>query len=129
MRLYLGNTLFKGKNPVRGEGDGYTSPSGDQHASGEHRGGGYVARERIGTERDGSPMYRYFRDMESYKIYLQNKGRKKRIGRYGKNKKPKFDDDLEEKVKREGKKHSKKIKRERKEHLDERKLYIKEKKK
>lgn len=124
MRVYLSEDLiFKGKKRFKG-GDGYTSPSGDQHATGEERGGSYVARARIGTEKDGSPMYRYFQDMDSYRTYLRNKGSAKRTGNYGKKAKRKdTDSDIEEKVKREHKQESKKVNKQRKE-----RLYLKDKK-
>lgn len=128
MRLFLSTLVAKAKKPDLPEGDGHTSPSGDQHATGENRGGGYVARARIGTEKDGSPMYRYFRDMDAYRIYLGNKGKEKRSGRYGKNKNKEWDSDLEDKVKKEEKKTSRQLKQKRKETLDEKKLYLKDKK-
>lgn len=113
MRLYLSEDLCKSKKKY--PGDGHTSPSGDQHASGEHRGGSYAARARIGTEADGSPMYRYFKTMEEYRTYKTNLGRDKRTGNYGK--KAKKDDDLERKVKKEQKRSSGKVKRKQKDDL------------
>ena len=44
----------------------------------EVRGGKYVARVKIGVEKDGSPMYRYFKTQEEYDSYLQGKGSKKK---------------------------------------------------
>lgn len=38
--------------------------------TGEHQGGTYVARVQTGTEKDGSPQYRYFRSQADYNEYL-----------------------------------------------------------
>lgn len=43
---------------------------------GEEREGSYAARAQIGTEKDGSPMYRYFDTVEQYKNYIDKKNKK-----------------------------------------------------
>ena len=67
--------------------------------TGEERDGQYAARSQIGYEKDGSPMYRYFKTMEEYKTYLKNKDGG------DKDTKPKKDDDddpsLKEKLDKE----------------------------
>ena len=47
---------------------------------GEEREGTYAARAQIGTEKDGSPMYRYFDSVEKYKNYLAKKNKKPKEG-------------------------------------------------
>lgn len=42
-------------------------------ASGESKGGKYAARLQIGVEKDGSPMYKYFKTREEYEKYLKNR--------------------------------------------------------
>lgn len=63
MELYLAkslcpNTLSKGEDQT-----------------GESRGGAYAARAQVGVEKDGSPMYRYFKTIDEYKTYLAGKGK------------------------------------------------------
>jgi hypothetical protein len=47
---------------------GFLRKSAEQ--TGEHQGGSYVARVQTGTEKDGSPQYRYFRSQADYNDYL-----------------------------------------------------------
>lgn len=50
--------------------------------TGETRGGKYVARVQIGTEKDGSPRYRYFKTQDEYESYLAGqKGKKERAAK------------------------------------------------
>lgn len=66
MRLFLHHDLFKGDSS-----DGGGDPTGEQ------RGGSYVARVQTGYEKDGSPQYRYFKNSEEYRKYLESKGKSK----------------------------------------------------
>ena len=76
----------------------------DSTYRGAQKGGKYVARVQIGIEKDGSPMYRYFKSQEEYETYLKNQGKSKSAK------------DLEKKVKKEHedstKKHHEKAKHE-----------------
>lgn len=56
-RLYIGEDKL-----------GFLRKSKEQ--TGEHQGGTYVARVQTGTEKDGSPQYRYFRSQADYNEYL-----------------------------------------------------------
>ena len=49
-----------------------------QKTRGELRGGNYIRRVVTGSDKDGSPQYRYIRTPEEYKRYLegQNKAKK-----------------------------------------------------
>ena len=49
-----------------------------QKTRGELRGGNYIRRVVTGTDKDGSPQYRYIRTPEEYESYLegQNKAKK-----------------------------------------------------
>lgn len=40
---------------------------------GESAGGKYAARLQIGVEKDGSPMYKYFKTRDEYETYLKNR--------------------------------------------------------
>lgn len=58
--------------------------------TGEHAGGTYVARVVTGTEKDGSPQYRYFRSQADYNKYLgQQRDAKKQGKTLGQGKKTK----------------------------------------
>lgn len=72
-------------------------------ATGEQRGGAYVARVQTGYEKDGSPKYRYFDTEKEYESYLQGSGRKKE----SKNQKKKGEE-LKEKTKKQSKEEKKK---------------------
>jgi len=60
MRLFLSLDIQKG-----GAGSG-----GGQ--SGDLRGGQYAARAVIGSEKDGTPRYKYFKTKEEYDQFLKN---------------------------------------------------------
>jgi len=49
--------------------------------TGEHAGGTYVARVVTGTEKDGSPQYRYFRKQSEYNDYLAQQRDAKKKGK------------------------------------------------
>lgn len=70
---------------------------------GEQREGKYAARVQIGYEKDGSPQYRYFKNMEEYKTYLNNKGRSAKKDKKESKADDESDTDLENKVKKEQK--------------------------
>tara|TARA_R100001244_G_scaffold53662_1_gene46574 strand:- start:15170 stop:15568 length:399 start_codon:yes stop_codon:yes gene_type:complete len=57
-----------------------------QKTRGEMRGGSFVARVVTGTDKDGSPQYRYFKTNEEYKSYLDSKGSGKKESEAGKKK-------------------------------------------
>lgn len=90
--LYLKSQLLRksqdsGKPTAKaGAADPVNKNSTDR---GSQKGGKYVARVQIGIEKDGSPMYRYFRSEEEYETYLKNQGKSKSAK------------DLEKKVKKE----------------------------
>ncbi len=100
---------------------------------GEEREGSYAARAQIGTEKDGSPMYRYFDTMEQYKAYMDKKGKKNYSP--GKKYEPSSkhregeekDDSLEEKVKKEHKESTEKV-RENRRQATNKKLFVSTKK-
>lgn len=102
MRLYiLHEPLSKGQS------------SEDQ--TGEHRGGAYAARVQIGVEKDGSPMYKYFKTKEQYENYLKHKATGTR---------KQSDTNLKQKVSEEHEKSSKKTKKQ----LGAANLFVKNKK-
>lgn len=94
------------------------SPSSKKR--GEEREGNYAARAQVGTEKDGSPMYRYFKTMEQYKNYMDKKGTTPK-------KKPsKVEDDdesLKDKTNKEHKESTKKV-RESHRRAKERNLFV-----
>jgi len=64
--------------------------SKSKEQTGEHAGGTYVARVVTGTEKDGSPQYRYFRSQADYNKYLsQQRDAKKKGKNLGQGKKTK----------------------------------------
>lgn len=75
--LYLRADLIKSEQVV--EGKPKSKAGFDEHSKGagrgEHRGGNYAARTQIGTEKDGSPKYRYFSSQAEYEEYLSKKGK------------------------------------------------------
>lgn len=73
---------------------------GKDPQTGEKREGSYAARTQIGTEKDGSPMYRYFKTVDEYKTYLNNKAGSKKDD---KKKTGSGDTDLKEKTEQERK--------------------------
>jgi hypothetical protein len=58
---------------------GFLRKSAEQ--TGEHQGGSYVARVQTGTEKDGSPQYRYFRSQADYNDYLSRARDAKKKGK------------------------------------------------
>lgn len=81
--------------------------------TGEHSGGTYVARVVTGTEKDGSPQYRYFRKQSEYNEYLSRTRDAKKTGRSktggGKKKQgPTIKETLQTKLKEEQESSSKK---------------------
>ena len=56
MNHYLRSDLVKSEVPI-----------------GESKDGKYAARLQIGVEKDGSPMYKYFKTREEYETYLKNR--------------------------------------------------------
>lgn len=81
--------------------------------TGEHSGGTYVARVVTGTEKDGSPQYRYFRTQKDYNEYLSRARDAKKEGRSktggGKKKQgPSIKETLQTKLKDEQESSSKK---------------------
>lgn len=80
------------------------SKSSDQ--VGETRGGSYAARVQIGTEKDGSPMYRYFKTKDQYQKYLK----KQRSGKTAESKeRKKKAEELDEKVKKDRKESASRV--------------------
>jgi hypothetical protein len=55
--------------------------SKSKEQTGEHAGGTYVARVVTGTEKDGSPQYRYFRKQSEYNDYLAKQRDAKKKGK------------------------------------------------
>ena len=99
-------TLFLSKaNKVVAESkeSGPSAESGStvKEKQGEQREGKYAARTQIGYEKDGSPQYRYFKTMEEYKTYLDNKGRSAKKDKKDPKASDKGKGDLEDKVKKE----------------------------
>lgn len=96
--------------------------SKSKEQTGEHAGGTYVARVVTGTEKDGSPQYRYFRSQADYNKYLSEQrdakkqgkdmGQGKKSGKKGaKNDKgPSHDEKLRSKLKQEQESSSTKTK-------------------
>ena len=90
--------------------------------TGEHSGGTYVARVVTGTEKDGSPQYRYFRKQSEYNDYLSQQRESKKEGKdMGQGKKsgkkgskgdkgPSHDEKLRSKLKQEQESSSRKTK-------------------
>jgi hypothetical protein len=90
--------------------------------TGEHAGGTYVARVVTGTEKDGSPQYRYFRKQSEYNDYLaQQRDAKKKGKDMGQGKKsgkkgakgakgPSHDEKLRSKLKQQQESSSRKTK-------------------
>ncbi len=66
MFLYIRNDLFKAEKEYKNRGS--------------QVGGAYVARVADGEGPDGKVKYKYFRDVDSYKTYLANKGKSKDKG-------------------------------------------------
>lgn len=68
--------LSKAKKIVaesKASGPSAESGSTNTEKRGEQREGKYAARVQVGYEKDGSPQYRYFKTIEQYKTYLDNK--------------------------------------------------------
>jgi alpha-D-ribose 1-methylphosphonate 5-triphosphate diphosphatase PhnM len=88
---------------------------GPEDSTGEHRGGAYAARVQIGVEKDGSPMYKYFKTRDEYENYLKHKAAGSR---------KKSDSKLKEKLSEEHEKSSKHTKQS----VGEKNLFVKDKK-
>jgi hypothetical protein len=69
MRLYLHQDLVKSEKNE-------DSPKAPK-ATGEQKGGNYVARVQDGYDGEGKPKYRYFKTQDEYQSYIKKKGGKK----------------------------------------------------
>lgn len=87
---------------------------------GDVRGGGYIKRVVTGTDKDGSPQYRYIRSQEALDAWEENQRKNKP------EKKKKADkSDLSEKVGKEHKDSTDKIRSKEKNKKTEKSLFVK----